>query len=106
MSNEIVVLKGRYNVVTVDLGIDVSGETITSQIRSEAHLEAPLIAEWEVAFETDGADGKLILTLDTLTTSQIKASSGFMDVKRQSNTEALPGFDAPLAVTFQGSVTL
>jgi len=106
MSNEIIVQKNRFNVVTVDLGIDVSAEVITSQIRSEPHQDAPLIAEWDVDFATDGTDGKLILTLTTLATSEIKATSGFMDLKRQANIESLPGFDSPLAVTFQGTVTV
>jgi hypothetical protein len=105
MSNEVIVRKGRYNVVSVDLGIDVSAETLTSQIRSEPHQDAPLIAEWDVAFETDGTDGHLILTMTTEITSQIKATSGFMDIKRLANIESLPGFDTPLAVTFQGTVT-
>ena len=106
MSNEIIVHKGRTNVVTVDLGIDVSADTLTSEIRSEPHQGAPLIATWSVAFATNGADGKLILTLDDLATSQIKATSGFMDIKRVTGSEAVAAFDKPLEVTFRGTVTV
>lgn len=50
MSNQVVVHKGRTNVVRVDLGIDVSADTITSEIRSEPDVEGTLIATWTVAF--------------------------------------------------------
>jgi len=106
MSNEVVVHKGRTNVVTVDMGIDVSADTLTSEIRSEPNQGAPLIATWVVAFATDGTDGKLILTLDDLATSQIKATSGFMDIKRVTGSEAVAVFDKPLEVTFRGTVTV
>lgn len=108
MSNEIIVHKGRTNVVTVDMGIDVSLDILTSEIRSEPNQGAPLIATWEVAFVTDGTDGKLTLTLDDLTTSQIKATSGFMDIKRVVGTigEPVAAFDKPLEVTFRGTVTV
>jgi len=106
MSNEIIVHKGRTNVLTVDMGIDVSADSFTSQIRSEPHQTAPLICEWEVAFETDGTDGKLILTLDDLATSQIKATSGYMDIKRVTGSEPVSAFDVPLEVAFRGTVTV
>lgn len=106
MSNEIIVHKGRTNVVTVDMGIDVSADTLTSEIRSEPNQSAPLIATWEVTKPNGGADGKLILRLDDLATAQIKATSGFMDIKRLVGTEAIAAFDKPLEVTFRGTVTV
>ncbi len=105
MSNEIVVHKGRTNVVTVSLGVNVSLDTFTSEIRTEPNSDAPLIAEWDVTFATNGTDGELVLTLDDLVTSQIKVNSGFMDLKRVSGTEPIPVFDRALEVTFRGSVT-
>lgn len=105
MSNEVVVYKGRTTVTTVSLGVDVSGDTITSQIRSEPDISAPLIASWVVTFATDGTDGELILTMDDTITSQIKVNSGYMDLKRVSGTEPIPVFDRPLEVVFRGSVT-
>ena len=105
MSNTVVVHKGRTNTITLSLGLDVSSDTITSQIRSSADIGAPLIAEWGVTFATDGTDGELILTLDDSVTSAIEASKGYMDVKRVSGAEPLAVFDRALEVEFRGSVT-
>ncbi len=105
MSNEVIVHKNRTNVVLVNLGIDVSADTITSEIRSEPQVEAPLIATWNVDFVTDGTDGELVLTLDDATTADITANSGYMDLQRVSGGEPIPVFDTPLEVTFRGSVT-
>lgn len=105
MSNQIVVHKGRTNVITVNLGVDVSLDQLTSEIRTGPNQDTPLIAAWDVVFATDGEDGELILTLDDVITSQIKATSGYMDIKRVSNTEPIPVFDRPLEVIFRGTVT-
>lgn len=106
MSNEIVVHKGRTNVLIVDLGFDVSADTFTSEIRADPKQTALLIATWEVGFVSDGSDGKVRLRLDDVITAQITANSGFMDMKRVSGGEALPVFDKALEVTFRGSVTV
>lgn len=105
MASEIIVYKDRTNVLTVGLGIDVSGDTITSQIRSEPDVEAPLIMDWEVEFATDGSDGELILTVQNEITADINANSGYMDILRVSGGEPFAVFERPLEVTFQGSVT-
>ncbi|MET0787498.1 MAG: hypothetical protein ABWY25_12430 [Paenisporosarcina sp.] len=105
MSNTVIVHKGRTNTITVDLGMDVSDDTITSEIRSEPVVEAPLIATWTVTFETDGTDGKLVLRLDNLVTAQIKENTGYMDLKRLVGTEPVSIFDRPLEVSFRGTVT-
>lgn len=105
MANTVVVHKGRTNIITVAMGIDVSADEITSEIRSEPDVSSPLLAAWVVEFTNDGTDGELTLTLDDTITSQIVANSGYMDIKRISNGEPLPVFDKPLEVTFRGSVT-
>lgn len=105
MSGPIIVHKGRTNILQVDMGIDVSGDIITSEIRAEPEMDSVLIATWQVTFATDGTDGELILTLDDLVTAQIKASGGYMDLKRLSGGEPLPVFEKPLEVEFQGTVT-
>jgi hypothetical protein len=105
MSNEVIVHKNRRNVIRVDLGMDVSADTLTSQIRTQPDVNSPLIVEWEVEFETDGEDGKLILTLDDTVTADIPQSSGYMDILRVSGSEPLPVFDRPLEVSFRGTVT-
>lgn len=97
--------RNRTNVIVADLGIDVSGEVITSQIRSKRDVTSTLIMEWDIAFETDGTDGRLVLTVDNLITEQIEVNSGYMDFKRMSGGEPLAVFDEPLEVEFVGAVT-
>ena len=105
MSNKVIVHKGRTNTLRIEMGIDVSPDTFTSEIRAEPTVDSPLIATWNVAFVTDGTDGELILTLDDVATKQIKANSGYMDLKRVSGSEPVPVFDRPLEVSFRGTVT-
>lgn len=105
MTSQLVVHKGRTNVITVSMGQDVSADTITSEIRSEPDVDSVLIATWNVAFATDGVDGELILTMDDIITGQIVATGGYMDLKRVSGGEPLPVFEKPLEVEFQGTVT-
>lgn len=105
MANQVVVHKGRTNVLTVSMGIDVSADTITSEIRADASRTSPLLATWVVTNATDGTDGNLILTLDDSATSSIDSDRGYMDLKRVSNGEPLPVFDKPLEVIFRGTVT-
>lgn len=105
MSNEVVVHKNRTNVITVDMGMDVSGDTLLSEIRAEPDVESLLIVTWGVEFTTDGTDGLLTLTLDDSVLSGIAATSGYMDILRVSGGEPLPVFDRPLEVSFRGTVT-
>ena len=105
MSNKIVVHKGRTNTIFINLGINVAGDVITSEIRAEPDQSSSLIATWDVAFVSDGSDGKLRLMLDDLITSQIKANTGYMDLKRMNGGEPLAIFDEPLEVVLRGTVT-
>ncbi|MET0786840.1 MAG: hypothetical protein ABWY25_09055 [Paenisporosarcina sp.] len=105
MSNQVIVHKGRTNTVTVSMGVNVSGDTITSEIRTEPNQESPLVATWVVTFATNGADGELILKLDDTVTAGIVVDTGYMDLKRVSNGEPIPVFDRPLEVVFRGTVT-
>lgn len=103
--SEIVVYKNRTNVLPISLGIDVSTDVITSQIRTQPEVTSPLIVEWDVDFLTDGTDGELVLTIDQTAAAQIVASSGFMDLKRVSGSTVPPLFDRALEVVFRGAVT-
>lgn len=103
MSNKIIVHKNRVNVITVSMGQDVSGDTITSEIRADPDSNSPLIAAWEVTFDTDGTDGELVLTMQDI---EITANSGYMDLKRMAGGEPYPVFDRPLEVEFRGTVTV
>lgn len=101
----LIVYKGRTNTVLVDLQYDVSGDVITSEIRTQPEISSHKIATWNVSFASDGTDGKLILTLDNSITSVINDLEGYMDLKRVSSGEPIPVFESPLQVLFRGSVT-
>jgi outer membrane translocation and assembly module TamA len=103
MSDAIVVYKKRTNVITVSMGIDVSADQITSEIRTES---GALIATWHVTFDSDGKDGELILRLDDSETSGIEYEKGLMDIKRVTGGEPVPVFEMPLEVEFRKSVTV
>lgn len=101
---ELRVYKNRTNVIQVDLGMDVSGDTITSEIRAEKSFESELLATWTVDFLTDGTDGVLVLTLDDSDLDSIVGNKGWMDMKRTSGGEPLPVFSNPLRVRFVEAV--
>lgn len=103
--SKVVVYKGRTNTLPVSLGIDVSADTITSEVRSEADSSAPLLMTWTVGFLTDGTDGELVLTVDDSATAGINANGGYMDLKRISGGEPIPVFEYAVEVEFRGSVT-
>lgn len=104
--NELVVYKGRTNIVGVSLGIDVSGDTFTSEIRLDPNRESTLIATWVVTPLTDGSDGELLLTLDDSASAVIEHRTGYMDLKRVTGSEPLPVFEKPLPVIFRETVTV
>lgn len=105
MSNQVIVHKNRTNTIIVRLGMDISADLFTSEIRTEPNVEGVLVASWNVSFDTDGTDGNLRLVLDNTITSDIDVDSGYMDIKRVSVGEPLPVFDRPLEVVFVGAVT-
>ena len=88
----------------MDLGYNVTGTTLTSEIRSEPRVDAPLLATWTVVV-TDAATGKLTLTMDDVMAAQIIPDSGYMDIKQMRGSDPYAVFDKPLAVTIQGVVT-
>jgi hypothetical protein len=104
MANELVIHKSRTNVITVNLGIDVTGETLTSEIRTQPEVDAPLVATFVVAV-IDADTGELTLTLDNTAAGSVTVDFGYMDIKRVSGGEPLSVFDRPLEVRFRGVVT-
>lgn len=103
--NKVIVHKARTNILPVNLGYDISADTFSSQIRSQPDHESTLIATWNVAFLTDGTDGKLVLTLYDEVTEDIEVNSGYMDLKRLSGGERIAVFEKPLEVEFRGVTT-
>ena len=106
MPDKIVVHKGRWNVLPVELGVDVSADTFASQIRSQPDQDSQLLMTWTIAFTTDGTDGSLRLTVDDAITADIEVKSGWMDLKRVSGGQPVPVWEKPLEVEFRGSVTV
>lgn len=104
MSNAVIVHIGRTNTISVDLGIDITGDTITSEIRTEPRSDSVLIMTWTVTNRVD-ADGTFDLTVDDTITGQIAVAGGYMDIKRVTGGEPIPVFDKPLEVEFRGTVT-
>jgi len=104
MSNNLIVYKNRTNVVTVDLGVDITGDTITSQIRAQEDHTSDLITSWTVTVD-DAALGLITLTLDDTLTGAITVDSGYMDIKRVTGGEPVPVFDRAIKVSFRGTVT-
>jgi hypothetical protein len=102
--NKIIVHKHRTNKITVGLGMDISADTITSEVRVQEDPESDLLMTWTVTV-LDGATGELELSVDDSTTAQITVDKGYMDLKRVSSGEPLPVFDRPLEVEFRGVVT-
>jgi hypothetical protein len=105
MYKQFIVYRNRTNVITVNLGEDVSADTFVSEIREDPKWTAQLIATWVVSFATNGVDGKLVLTLDDSVSQGITQSSGFMDIKRIRNGEPIPVFDRPIQILFRDTVT-
>ncbi len=103
---QVIVYKGRTVIFPVSLGVDISQDIITSEIRVDKNQASALIATWIVSFATDGVDGKLILTLDDSVTTAITKSTGYMDLKRITGGEPLSVFDEPLEVLFKDSITV
>lgn len=103
-SNKIVVHKNRTNVITCNLGMNITGDTITSEIRTQPEHDAPLIVPWTVAVIT-AATGELTLTIDNGLLTDIPHRTGYMDIKRLTGGEPVSVFDEPLEVEFRGTVT-
>lgn len=104
MSSALIVYKGRRNIVTANLGFNLTGSVITSEIREEVDRTSTLIATWTVAV-VDAAGGTITLTLDDSVTTGITQTSGYMDLKRVNGGEPLPVFEKPIEVEFRESVT-
>lgn len=105
MTAPIIVYKNRTNIVTVNLGMNVSADTFSSQIRKTKVAGSTLLATWTVSFQTNGVDGMLLLTLDNSITSAITATTGYMDIKRTTSGEPIAVFSEPLEVSFRDTIT-
>ena len=99
--------KGRYNSYRVNFGFDVSGDTISSQVREQADHTSPLIFEWQVD-DTDAASGYVTLFYnDTARANdQIVANNkGIMDIRRFSGSFAYPAHQGVIVVDLNATPT-
>jgi hypothetical protein len=104
MDEPIYIYKNRTNVLTESLGIDVSADTFTSEIRERKSVTSLLIATLTVTFADDGTDGELILTCPSTEVDSVTQRHGYIDIKRVSDGEPLALF-APKKVIFVDTVT-
>lgn len=103
--SDLTVHKSRRNLLIVDIGMDVSSMTITSEIRAKPDLSGSLIATWTVTNVTDGTDGLLQFEIDATASAQIQADFGYMDIKRLDGAQPYAVFERPVEVEFVGAVT-
>lgn len=105
MSDGLVIHKGRTATVKLEFNEDITGDTITSEIRTEPDQSSSLIMEFAVSV-TNAANGSVELTANDTVTGQIQQNSGYMDVKRvTSGGDVPPVFDRPIKVQIRGTVT-
>lgn len=100
-SDKVIVYKNRTNEISVLLNFDITGNTITSQIKTESGV---LIATWTVSV-LDASEGSILLTLDNSITSTITQKVGYMDLKRVAGGEPYAVFERPLEVEFRDTIT-
>lgn len=103
--NKVIVHKYRTNKITVGLNMDITGDEIQSQVRTQRDPTSDLLMNWTVTV-IDDATGELEFEVDDATTAQIEVDSGYMDILRISSGEPLPVLDRPLEVEFRNTVTV
>ncbi|TXH16171.1 MAG: hypothetical protein E6R03_05820 [Hyphomicrobiaceae bacterium] len=103
--DQIVIHRGRTVVVPVSVSYDLTGSTITSDIRKTRKASSDLIASWDVSFVTDGSDGDFLLKLPHGTTAPITDEIGYMDIKRIIGGEPTNIIDTPIQVVFVDAIT-
>lgn len=100
---QLIIQKGRYNEFLVNLGVDISGDTFTSEIRAEQDSVSDVLASFHC--DTTENLNVLKLSLEVNDISEIEQTNGWMDIKRVSGEKPLPVFDRPLEVIFRDTVT-
>lgn len=102
--NKVIVHKHRTNKLTVNLGMDITSDTITSEVRVQDDPSSDLIFAWTVTV-INAATGELTIEVDNVLTGQVEVDTGYMDFKRVSSGEPLPVLDRALEVEFRNTVT-
>ena len=108
MNNHLPFSKGRYNSYVVNFnGLDVSADTITSQVREQADHTSPLIFEWEVD-DTLAATGYVTLFYDDTARANSQISNnkkGVMDIRRLTGGSAVKAHQGVIIVDLEATPT-
>jgi hypothetical protein len=106
------IFRNRTNRIKVNVGYDISADTLVSEIREEKTHTSTLIATLDIDYRTDtvedpgdGTDGKLLLTLDDSDVPLLPPKYAYMDIKRISGGEPLTVMKRPIRVRFQEVIT-
>lgn len=88
-------------------GLDVSADTITSQVREQADHTSPLIFEWEVDMSAAATGYVTLYYNDTArANAQIVANKkGVMDIRRLSGGSAIKAHQGVIMVDFEATPT-
>lgn len=104
--DQIIVTRHRTTKVQLSLPYDVTGDTISSEIREDDDPESTLLATWDVSLvSAEAGHSELVLTIDSAAANQVEKELGYMDLKRLSGGEPLNVFDGVLEVLFKDPVT-
>ena len=101
MYEPIIVYKTWTTTVILDMGFDCSTDQFYSDIRDQ---NGDLIASWGFSAETDGTDGRFLMTIDNSVSSVdpvLTATKGSMDIKRVTGGEPVPAINGKLDVFFR-----
>lgn len=106
----LIVHKNRTNVYRVELPYPAPDDIFESEIREDRDQDSELVATFDVEFIEPGDVDEEIntilkLTLDDSEVAGVTIEKAFFDIKRTSNGEPLPVFDAPVRVRFRDTVT-
>lgn len=104
MSEAVIVHKHRVNELTINLGFNITGDTITSEIRSQPSQDGPLVATWTVTI-INATTGEIKLAMNAAVSGGINVETGWMDLKWVHSGSAKAIFESPLEVSIRDTVT-
>lgn len=105
MLDRITVHKHRATVISFGFGIDLSQDTLTSQIRDSKNSTGNDLGFWDIQPLTDGTDGRYVFTFSPEKATLVTVDKGYMDVKRVSGGQPLTLMNRILTVEFKDVIT-
>ena len=104
MESRLVFDKGSYNSWNVNANLDLTGQTVVSQIRVRPEETSDLILQWTVSI-TDAAAGEFTIYFNDSANTLGDVSEGFMDIKRVTGSGDVRMHDEVIFVEFQARPT-